>query len=167
MVSAVEIESLSLKQEQLFRKPLQLSGVLSDTHKSLPLTPSIGQEFPRASIQELLTAPNSNALLRDLAITVSQRGVVFFRNQQSLTIAQQKELAQRLGELNGKPESSKLHIHPLHNSEREHGTDDDEVSVISSEEAKKYLQNSMARRYGLEKKKSLAPQWHTDYSLIP
>ena len=92
---------------------------------------------------------------------------MFFRNQHSLTIAQQKELAKRLGELSGKPESSKLHIHPLHNSEREHGTDDDEVSVISSEDAKKYLQNSMATRYGLEKKKSLAPQWHTEYALTP
>jgi hypothetical protein len=78
-----------------------------------------------------------------------------------------KRPARGLGGLSGKPESSKLHIHPLHNSEREHGTDDDEVSVISSEEAQKYLQNSMATRYGLEKKKSLAPQWHTEYALIP
>jgi alpha-ketoglutarate-dependent taurine dioxygenase len=49
---------------------------------------------------------------------------VFFRNQHSLTIAQQKELAKRLGELSGKSESSKLHIHQLHNSEGEHRTDD-------------------------------------------
>jgi len=43
----------------------------------------------------------------------------------------------------------------------------DEVSVISSQEAKKYLQNSMATHYGLEKKKSLAPQWHNEYALTP
>lgn len=92
--------------------------------------------------------------------SVSQRGVVFFRNQ-DITIEEQKELAQRLGELSGKPSSSKLHIHPLHNSEREHGAKDDEVSVISAEEAKKYLQ-SLKARYGLDRKKSLAPQWHSE-----
>jgi alpha-ketoglutarate-dependent taurine dioxygenase len=39
--------------------------------------------------------------------TVSQRGVVFFRNQ-SLTVDEQKILGQKLGELTGKPETSKV-----------------------------------------------------------
>lgn len=68
---------------------------------------------------------------------VSQRGVVFFRNQ-DLTIEDQKILGQKLGELTGKPETSKLHRHALSNSKRgiavdENGKLDDEVSVISSE----------------------------------
>lgn len=37
---------------------------------------------------------------------VSQRGVVFFRNQE-LNSDQQKQLAQKLGELTGKPSTSK------------------------------------------------------------
>jgi alpha-ketoglutarate-dependent taurine dioxygenase len=68
---------------------------------------------------------------------VSQRGVVFFRNQ-DIDIDQQKILGQKLGELTGKPESSKLHRHALSNSKRgiavdENGRLDDEISVISSE----------------------------------
>jgi hypothetical protein len=38
---------------------------------------------------------------------VSQRGVVFFRNQ-DLSVDDQKILGQKLGELTGKPESSKV-----------------------------------------------------------
>ena len=42
---------------------------------------------------------------------MSQRGVVFFRNQ-DLSIDEQKVLGQRLGELTGKPETSKVSIVP-------------------------------------------------------
>ena len=41
--------------------------------------------------------------------------MVFFR-QQNINLEQQKLLVQKLGELAGKPETSKLHIHPLFNS---------------------------------------------------
>jgi len=71
------------------------------------------------------------------SIVVSQCGVVFFRAQDELTNDLQKELAQRLDSLSGKPATSKLHIHPISNSGREHGDKDDEISVISSEQAKK------------------------------
>jgi hypothetical protein len=75
---------------------------------------SIGTDFPRGSVQitSLLSAPNADDLLRDLAALVAQRGVVFFRAQH-ITQKQQEELVQRLGELSGKPETSKLHIHPF------------------------------------------------------
>jgi hypothetical protein len=87
---------------------------------------------------------------------VSQRGVVFFRNQ-TIDTDDQKVLGQRLGELTGKPETSKvtqntqssfkvntwltriqLHRHAVSNSKRgiavdENGKLDDEISVISSE----------------------------------
>ena len=39
--------------------------------------------------------------------TVSQRGVVFLRNQ-DISVEQQKILGQKLGELTGKPETSKV-----------------------------------------------------------
>ncbi|KAK3291317.1 uncharacterized protein B0H64DRAFT_478603 [Chaetomium fimeti] len=66
-----------------------------------------------------LRAPNSDELLRDLATTISQRGVVFFRSQDSLTDDLQKELFGRLGKLSGKPEA------------------DIEITVISSKQSKK------------------------------
>lgn len=46
-------------------------------------------------------------------LTVSYRGVVFVRHQPNLTPALLNRLATKLGELSGKPTSSKLHIHPL------------------------------------------------------
>jgi alpha-ketoglutarate-dependent taurine dioxygenase len=109
----------------------------------------IGEEFAKLQISEILEDDDK---VRDLAIlgisqysdkgsivlthSVSQRGVVFFRDQ-DLTIEAQKVLGQKLGELTGKPETSKLHRHALSNSKRgiavdENGKLDDEVSVISS-----------------------------------
>lgn len=76
-----------------------------------------------------------------LTRVVSQRGVVFFRKQDDFDNELQKELAQRLGELSGKPETSKLHIHPVSNSGRRLGGNDDEISVISSEQAKELYKN--------------------------
>lgn len=60
---------------------------------------------------------------------MSQRGVVFFREQE-ITINEQKLLGIKLGELSGKPASSKLHVHPITEESSELG---DEISVISSE----------------------------------
>ena len=59
----------SLSNGRLLREPLQFSGALSGKYQSIVLTPSIGQEFPNASIKYILTASNSDELLRDLAIT--------------------------------------------------------------------------------------------------
>lgn len=50
------------------KAPLQLSGVL-DQFRSFEVTPTIGKEFPDASLADWLRAPNSDELVRDLAIT--------------------------------------------------------------------------------------------------
>lgn len=52
----------------LQKKPLKLSGSL-DSFESFDVTPIIGREFPAANLKEWLHSPNSDALLRDLAIT--------------------------------------------------------------------------------------------------
>lgn len=52
----------------LQREPLKLSGSL-DSFESFDVTPVIGREFPEANLKEWLHAPNSDELLRDLAIT--------------------------------------------------------------------------------------------------
>lgn len=50
------------------KEPLQLQGVL-DQYDSFDVTPIIGREFPAADLKEWLEAPNSDELLRELAIT--------------------------------------------------------------------------------------------------
>ena len=94
--------------------------------------------------------------------SVSQRGVVFFRNQ-SITIDEQKLLGQRLGELTGKPASSKLHRHALSNSKRgisvdENGKLDDEVSVISSVQNRRFYKD----RFTSTSKKLASQGWHAE-----
>ena len=56
------------KQAPVHREPLQLRGVL-DQYKSFDVTPVIGREFPEVNLKEWLRAPNSDDLIRDLAIT--------------------------------------------------------------------------------------------------
>ncbi|THC93905.1 hypothetical protein EYZ11_006623 [Aspergillus tanneri] len=118
------------------KEPLKLSGVLSQFEQFDP-TPVIGTEFPTAKLVEWMRAPNADELIRDLAITVSRRGVVFFRAQDDLTPELQKELAHKMGVLSGKPATSYLHIHPINNSRR--GTQsDDYITVIGDNQTKAY-----------------------------
>ncbi|KAM5374716.1 hypothetical protein ACJZ2D_006360 [Fusarium nematophilum] len=138
--------------------PLTYSGSL-DSEEQFDVTAVIGREFPKLQLSEIL---KDDIKLRDLAVLVSQRGVLFFRNQ-DINIDDQKYLGQRLGELTGKPESSKLHRHALSNSKRgiavdENGKLDDEVSVISSEQNRKFYKDRFSSL-----SKSLAGEgWHAD-----
>lgn len=50
------------------REPLQLSGAI-DSFEHFDPTPVIGREFPTANLVDWLNAPNSDELIRDLAIT--------------------------------------------------------------------------------------------------
>lgn len=105
-----------------FPTPLKYSGTL-DEYDHFDVTAVIGREFPKLQLTEII---HDDAKIRDLAIIgeschiichfrhplksnkqnlVSQRGVVFFRKQ-DLTTENQKTLAQRLGELSGKPKES-------------------------------------------------------------
>ncbi|QKX60379.1 uncharacterized protein TRUGW13939_07524 [Talaromyces rugulosus] len=142
----------------LIKEPLKYSGSLNE-YQSLDVTPVIGREFPTLELTDIL---DDDRKLRDLAILVSQRGVLFFRNQ-NINSDQQKALGQRLGELTGKPETSKLHRHAVNNSKRsisvdEHGKLDDEISVISSEVNRKYYGDRF-----LDNSKHLASTgWHAD-----
>ncbi|KAI0338698.1 TfdA family taurine catabolism dioxygenase TauD [Trametopsis cervina] len=134
--------------------PLKLGNSL-DKFEKADATPLIGTEFARGvQIAELLKAPNADELIRDLAILVSQRGVVFFRDQ-SLTIDEQKVLGTKLGELTGKPESSKLHVHPITEETSELG---DEVSIISSDRN---------REYTSDRSTLSASNWHADITFEP
>ena len=144
------------------KEPLKLSGAL-DSYNFVESTPIIGREYPDANLKEWLEAPNSDELIRDLAITISRRGVVFFRKQDELDNERMKELAQRLGELTGKPSTSKLHIHPVVNSGRTLGGKDDQISVISSEQFKQIY----ADRFQYNKSQSQKKLWHSDITFEP
>lgn len=115
--------------------PLLLGTSLGEYGRT-DLTPVIGTEFARGTqLSDLLKAPNADELVRDLAVLVSQRCVVFFRDQ-DLTIEEQKLLGTKLGELTGKPASSTLHIHPVTPEGTENG---DNICVVSSETGGRYV----------------------------
>jgi hypothetical protein len=61
-------ENAPIESIRTHKEPLQLQGAL-DKYESFDVTPIIGREFPSVNLKELLEAPNSDELLRDLAIT--------------------------------------------------------------------------------------------------
>ncbi|KAH9909639.1 alpha-ketoglutarate-dependent sulfonate dioxygenase [Xylariomycetidae sp. FL2044] len=147
-----------------YPKPIPLSGAL-EQFKYEDTTPIVGREFLDVNIvDDLLHAgEDSDARLRDLAVTISQRGVVFFRAQNNLTNDLQKQLVDRLGRLTGKPEASSLHIHPILNDTSEFGVGDHEISTISSVQRKQLFKKDELRagmRYD-------ASQWHSDIQFEP
>ncbi|ROV98044.1 hypothetical protein VMCG_07077 [Cytospora schulzeri] len=162
--SAIDDETLPVRSKLNHREPLKLSGAL-EAHESFDLTPIIGREFPKANLVEWLDAENSDELLRDLAITISQRGVVFFRAQDELTNDLQKKLILRLGELTGRPKTSGLHIHPVLNDSREFGGNDPEISTISSSQGRKLYKKPLPD--ALSPKKQVASMWHSDIAFEP
>ncbi len=94
---------------------LQNSGSI-DHLEYVDVTPIIGREYPTAKLKEMLHAPNATDQIRDLAITICERGVVFFRApQDDLTVAEQKTITDLLGRLTGRPHDHGLHVHPLYN----------------------------------------------------
>lgn len=62
-------------QETSFPKPLKLKGVLNSL-KQFRVTPTVGTEFPEANLVQMMNAPNSDELLRDLAITGKQANIL-------------------------------------------------------------------------------------------
>lgn len=61
--------------ENVRKEPLKLSGAL-DQYKFFEVTPVIGQEYVEGNLKDWLRAPNSDELIRDLAITSTN--LVFF-----------------------------------------------------------------------------------------
>lgn len=58
----------NVPSEGKYPQPLKLSGAL-DQFESFQSTPIIGTEFPKANLVEWLRAPNSDELIRELAVT--------------------------------------------------------------------------------------------------
>jgi alpha-ketoglutarate-dependent taurine dioxygenase len=119
-------------------------------YSSLDETTHVGTRFHGLQVSSLLTSADADQKIRDLATLVSHRGVVFFQNQ-DISVDQMKELGTRLGELSGKPESSKLHIHPISEDTPELPAD---ISIISS--------MGGISRAGFKKGTRASNGWHSD-----
>ncbi|KAF4622340.1 hypothetical protein D9613_009292 [Agrocybe pediades] len=129
-------------------------GSLSN-YENYDATRHIGTVFSDKSVQlsQLLSGPSSDQVIKDLATLISHRGVVFFKDQ-DLTIEQQRQLGTRLGELSGKPETSKLHRHPLTPDDAPNGSD---ITLISSAQRGEYPQEPRRASNG----------WHSDITFEP
>ncbi|VVT58000.1 uncharacterized protein SAPINGB_P005987 [Magnusiomyces paraingens] len=144
------------------QKPLVPSGKLDEKYneEALDLTPLLGTTY--SDNVRLVDLLKDDDLIRDLAIKISQRGVVVFKKQDDLTIEQQKELVQKLGLLSGKPKENGLHIHPIASAGGVLGEDgliDPEVSFISSRLGGEYKKEH--RSY------PTAYNWHSDITFEP
>lgn len=93
--------------------PLKYSGSL-DKFPYFEITPIVGREYPTVKVTDILNAPNAEELIRDFAIIISERGVVFFRDQDDLNIADQKKFCDLVAKLSGRPEENGLHVHPIY-----------------------------------------------------
>ncbi len=112
----------------LLTHPLTYQGNLDELNYS-ELTPVIGREYTDLNLQDVLASPDADAKIKDLALTISQRGVVILRGQHGLRPAEMHDFITRLSDLAGAPKSSTLHVHPLTEEGSELG---DQISVISS-----------------------------------
>jgi len=120
-------ESVAAPGRNTLPGPLPYNESL-DHYPHFEVTPSIGREFGKElQLTDLLNAPNSDELIRDLAVLskssprrtvgtpltiVSRRGVCFFRSQECSQDAM-LDLADRLGRLTGRPKDSGSVIHPV------------------------------------------------------
>ncbi|VUC26087.1 unnamed protein product [Clonostachys rosea] len=143
MPSLIEYHGNSMPA--LRRSPLKYSGSL-DEFESIDLTSSIGREYPKLQLSEIAS---DDAKIRDLAILCSERGVVFFRNQ-DIDPQRLKAITSKLGELTGKPKESKNHD--------ENGTHDEEIFYISSVREKENHSN----RFEAPLPKLASYLWHSD-----
>jgi len=141
-------------------KPFVYSGSL-DSYEQFDSTPTVGREIPTLQIKKILNSPDADTLIRDLAITVSERGVVFLRNQ-DVTTKEMIALGSKLSKLTGSPESSGLHIHPITEANSELG---DQISVISSIKQKKGAVKVIDPL--TEPSKFASNGWHADITFEP
>lgn len=81
----------------------------------------------------LLSAENSEELLRDLGVLISRRGVCFFRNQ-DIDQDQMMLLQRKIAELTGQPQESDMCVHPVSENTGEMGA---KTQLISAEMQRK------------------------------
>jgi hypothetical protein len=162
-------------------KPMKYGGSL-DHLEYVEVTPIIGREYTKVKIRDILHADNAEEQLRDLAVIISERGVVFFReNQDDLAVNDLKKFTDLVGKLSGRPKENGLHVHPLYqdpgNIPMGNGQTDENMWVhcfrskkladgldlryVINSEASKALYKTMAGK-DVKEPKDLGREWHSD-----
>ena len=146
-------------------EPLKVTGALEAKYSKFAseLTPLLGREY--TSEVNLVDIINDEELLRDLAITISRRGVVVFRGQDSLSVEDQKKLVQGLGLHSGKPKENGLHIHPIAPAGGlldKDGLIDPELFFVSSRLTRNYPNGR-----GYYQNFRASKGWHSDITFEP
>lgn len=127
---------VTLRSNQRSTESLKLAG-LWDNHKQSSLTPIVGTIFDGVNLADVLRSPDCDALVCELAILVSRRGLCVFPKQTTLSISDQKLLCRKLGQLTTRPPTSDLWIHPVNQTRLPDGTLDGEVMSPSRDPSKK------------------------------
>ncbi|KAJ3197028.1 hypothetical protein HK101_006491 [Irineochytrium annulatum] len=141
-------------RQPLAKSPSSVQAALLDG--SVDTTPHVGTELHRSiQLKDLLAASNSDELLRALAVLVSERCVVFLRDQ-DLTHEQQKEVVNRIASLAGRPNGNGLHVHPIHDGAGE----DVQIQVIGNN-----LRTNFHELY--DRSELASAGWHSDLTFEP
>ncbi|KAJ1565369.1 hypothetical protein HK096_003175 [Nowakowskiella sp. JEL0078] len=125
--------------------PVKSNGSL-DLFDKFDVTVKIGTEFKKESGIQLSKLTDEQ--VKELALLVSKRGVVFFRDQ-DITIEEQQELGLKFAD-----PSAGLHTHALVDAESELG---DKVLVISNDFNENYYLDPIY----------ISDGWHTDITFEP
>ncbi|EJT51501.1 taurine dioxygenase [Trichosporon asahii var. asahii CBS 2479] len=135
-------------------------------YSSFDNTPSIGTEFREFAkdgkpVLDIRTVLADDTKLAALGRLVSERGVVFFRNAQ-ITPEEQLTLVDKLGKFGGKPDTSRLHVHPCTQEGQE---EQEEITIVSNKYVfgrsfKRNDNDILSRRPG-------AKEWHSDITFEP
>ncbi|CAO2658856.1 Nn.00g065790.m01.CDS01 [Neocucurbitaria sp. VM-36] len=145
--------------------PLVYSGSL-DHFPFFEITPIIGREYPTLNVTKILQSDNAEEQIRDLAIIISERGVVFLRDQDNLQISDQKQFCDLLGKYSGRPVDHGLHVHPIYrdpgNLTLPDGSTDANIYVINSEAQKKIYKTMGSRPASTGEPRDLSREWHSD-----
>lgn len=139
--------------------PMAYQGSL-DGYSQFEVTPAVGREFGAdLQLSDLINSPDSDALIADLAVLVSRRGVCFFRGQ-DIDPEQMMVLAKRIGELSGRPSASNMCIHPVSDVTPEL-VNTPKTQLISAERQNK---GGGIRRIHDDLSRWASVAWHSDVS---
>ncbi|KAL3446304.1 hypothetical protein BJX65DRAFT_309003 [Aspergillus insuetus] len=134
-----------------YPKPLKTSGALH-RFKYVECSPALGREYHGLQLSSII---GDEAIVRDLAITISERGVLFF-DDQDISAADTKRLLMKCNILTGAPKQSGIYKVPGPILDYPHIPEagDAEVSVFSS--------TSMPLPKKLAERPVASLLWHTD-----
>ncbi|KAL4777173.1 hypothetical protein BDW60DRAFT_212857 [Aspergillus nidulans var. acristatus] len=142
-----------------YPQPQRLTGALSQ-FRYIESTPALGREYTDLQLSSIL---ENDEMVRDLAITASERGVLLF-NDQNITPFELKRLVVKLGKLTGNPPEAGLHRSAFPSQIHSHldipEVEDPDIFIISSVTQKKSLADALPTGG----RKFASWGWHTDES---